>query len=119
MRKNVKCQFEDIIKEIKEIYVKYGDEGIEKDDDWCLYMKDEEILLTSECYILDYPEIDDDTDEEILPPKAIENHMDIVYRPELIQDAITAALYQKPNATNSELLCAVNYYIRYDSFMQI
>lgn len=45
--------------------------------------------------------------------------MDIVYLPELIQDAITAALYQKPSATNNELLNAVNYYLQNDSFMQL
>ena len=119
MRKNTKCQFEQIIKEIKEIYLKYGDKEVEKDDDWCLYTKDEEISLTSECYILDYPEIDDDTDEEVFPQKAIENQMDIVYRPELIQDAIIAALHQKPDAANNELLCAINYYIQHDSFMKM
>lgn len=119
MKKNTKCQFEEVITEIKELYVKYGDQGVQADDDWCLYTKDKEILLTSECYILDYPDIDDDTDEEIFPPEAQESHMDIVYLPELIQDAITAALYQKPSATNNELLDAVNYYLQNDSFMQL
>ncbi|MCM1183213.1 MAG: hypothetical protein NC337_07550 [Roseburia sp.] len=119
MRKNIKTQFEEVINEIKEMYLKYGDKEVEADDDWCLYMKDEEISLMSECYILDYPEIDDDTDEEVLPQEAIENQMDIVYRPELLQDAIIAALHQKPNAANDELLHAIKYYIQHDNFMQM
>ena len=118
MNKNNKYKFNDIINTIKETYLKYGDDEVYKDNDWCLYSKDENLLLDSCCYVLDYPEIDDETDEEKLPLLAVKNNMNTVYRPELIQDIITSALYQKRDATNIELLNAVHYYFENDSFLE-
>lgn len=118
MNLNIKCTIEDVINAIKDLYNSGGEDAVISDNDWCLYVSDMELNLASECCIADFPEIDDDTDEETYPDFAIEHEMDSCLLPELVQDVVLSALEQKKDATNVEILEALNYYLDNDCFME-
>lgn len=70
------------------------------------------------CYIDVYPDFTDD-DDEILPEFIINNHCQLVYRDEMLQDIIISALGRKKDVTNEELMKAINYYESNDTFLKI
>lgn len=116
MQKNIKCTLADVIENIRQTYLKSSEEDIMSDSNWCLYVRDDELLLSSECCVADLPIVNDETDEEIFPAFAVENGMDIMYLPELIQDVLISALHHKKNASDDELAEALNYYFENDCF---
>lgn len=118
MELNTKCTINDVITELKDLYFSGGEDAVMSENDWCLYVADMELTLASECCIADFPEVDDDTDEETYPDFAIENEMDGCLLPELVQDVVLSALEQKNDATNEEILEALNYYLDNDCFME-
>lgn len=118
MEQNVKCTIEDIINCLKDKYLDEGEQALWDDSDWHVYVADDdELLLTTICCITAPPDFDEETDEEIIPEFAVENGVDGSILPEIIQDVIINALEQKRNATNDELLKALNYYMDRDTFM--
>lgn len=116
--KKTKYLFTEVIDEIKEIYLKDGDSAFYKEDGWCLYAKDIDIKLDSECYVLPYPDITDD-DEEILPEFAVQNNLEFVYRDEMLQDVIAMAVDEDEDISNKKILKAIQYYDENDTFMEI
>ena len=38
MIKDKSCLFKDIIEDMKNIYLEFGDEKLIEDDDWCIYL---------------------------------------------------------------------------------
>ena len=66
MIKDKSCLFKDIIEDMKNIYLEFGDEKLIEDDDWCIYTVEEKLEPDTECYVFDYPDYDDETGEEIL-----------------------------------------------------
>lgn len=117
-RKKTKYLFEEVINEIKEMYLKDGNSAFYQDDGWCLYAKDIKIKLDSECYVLPYPEIDDEDDTEQFPEFAVQNNLEFVYRDELLQDVIAAAVDEDEDISNKKILKAIKYYDEYDTFME-
>ncbi len=117
MKQNIKCTIEDILNSLKNKYLKEGKQALCNDNNWHIYVADDELLLTSVCCITAPPEFDKETDEEIIPVFAIENGMNGSILPEILQDVIINAFEQKRNATNGELLKALNYYMDKDTFM--
>lgn len=117
--KKQKYVFEEIINEIKEMYLQDGEQVFYKEEGWCLYSKSDKINLKSECYVLPYPICDMETDTEELPEFAIQNKLELVYRDEMLQDVITAVLMEEENASNKVILKAIKYYDEYDTFMEI
>ena len=71
MIKEKSRSFKDIIEEMKDIYLEFGNEKLIEDDDWCIYTVEEKLEPNTECYIFDYPDYDDETGEEILPEYAV------------------------------------------------
>jgi len=94
-----------------------GENALYADSDWHIYVADDELLLTTVCCVTAPPDFDDETDEEIIPEFAVENGMDGSVVPEVFQDVIVSALVQKSDATNDELIEALNYYLDNDTFM--
>lgn len=76
------------------------------------------LYLPPPFYIAPRPEFDEN-EEEIFPEYAIENNMDYPIMPELVADAVINALNQKRDATEKELLKALNYYLDADTFYQV
>ncbi len=116
--KKQKYLFKELITEIKEAYLQDGDASFYKDGGWCVYAKSDKLDLKSECYVLPYPDIDDD-DNEKLPEFAMRNGLEFVYRDEMLQDVIAAAVDEDEDISDKKLLKAIRYYDEYDCFMEI
>ena len=104
-------KFQEVLRNIKENL----DEGVS----YCIYSKISdcsELDLDTICYIDDYPEITDD-DDEIYSEFVVNNSLNIIFREELVQDVVRNVLHQKALATDGELIKAISYYSKKDSFM--
>lgn len=117
MKQNVICTIEDVISLLKGKYLKEGEEALCNDNNWHMYVADDEWFLTTACCITAPPDFDEETDKEIIPNFALENGMYGSVLPEILQDVIINVLRQKKDATNEELLKALNYYMDKDTFM--
>ena len=85
-------------------------------DDFCLYGKEDgELALEKLYWVADYPDVVDDSD--VYPADASEQHLQLVYYGEQFLDVLTVALEEKPEASHQDLVGALNYYNRYDIFM--
>lgn len=76
--KKQKYIFEEIIDEIKEMYLKEGDQAFYKEEVWCLYSKNSRLSLKTKCYILPYPKYDLENDDETMPAFATQNHLELL-----------------------------------------
>lgn len=119
-KKEKKYVFSEIINEIKKVYFERGAKALYQDGNWCVYVLEEDIYpnLNTECYIDEWPDVTDD-DEEIYPEFIDNNNYKLAYTCEMIQDVIISALSRKENATNEELMTAIDYYDEHDIFMEI
>ena len=118
MIKEKSRSFKDIIEEMKDIYLKFGNEKLIEDDDWCIYTVEEKLEPNTECYIFDYPDYDDETGEEILPEYAVKHQMKCVTTFEALQEVIVNSLGQRSDLTVEQLIDAVNYYFDNIAFME-
>lgn len=114
--KGKQYRFEEIISQMKEIYIKEGCEALLNDDEWCMYSNEDDFNLNSICYIDDYPDIDDETYEEVYPKFITINALSLVYTDEQLQNIIISALSQNVELTNEDLMKAILYYDEYDCF---
>lgn len=119
LEKNREYKFYEVINELRKKYIDIGEKELYKDNNWCVYSKDDDIHLNSNCYIDEYPEIDDDTYEEKLPEFILNKELELVFRDETLQDVVISALKRKGNISNEELMEAVNYYDDNDSFLEL
>ncbi len=115
---NTKCTIRDVLLSIKEKYLLEGERAVEEDNDWYIYESDDILSLSTSCCISSRPEFDEN-DEEIFPGFAIENDMDYSLMPELVTDVVINALDQKRDATEEELLKALNHYLEADAFIKL
>lgn len=118
MKQNTKCTMKDVLLSIKEKYLREGQRAVEEDEDWYIYESDDILSLSTPCCIASRPDFDED-DEEIFPEFAIENNMDYSIMPEIVIDVVLNALHQKKDATDEELLKALNYYLDADAFLEL
>ncbi len=95
-----------------------GESAVEEDNDWYIYESDDILSLSTSCHIAPRPEFDEN-DEEIFPEYAIENNMDYSIMLELVTDVVINALGQKKDATEEELLKALNHYLDVDIFIKL
>ena len=85
-------------------------------DDFCLYGKEEgELALARSYWVSNYPDVIEDRD--IYPADVVEQNLQLVYYGEQLLDVLTVALEEKPDASCQDLVEALNYYNRYDIFM--
>ena len=85
-------------------------------DDFCLYAKEYgELRLNSLYWVSNYPDVVEDRD--IYPTEVAEQNFQLVYYGEQLIDVLTVALEEKPDASLQDLVDALNYYNRYDIFM--
>ena len=108
MRKHQELSLEQIIEQVR----------VDKlaSDDFCLYGKEEgELALARLYWVSDYPDVVDDSD--VYPADASEQDLQLVYYGEQLIDVLTVALEEKPDASLQDLVDALNYYNRYDIFM--
>ena len=85
-------------------------------DDFCLYGNDEGDLALDSLYLVsDYPDVVDDKD--VYPVEVVEKNLNLVYYGEQLIDVLIVALDEKPNASLQDLVDALNYYNRNDTFM--
>ena len=85
-------------------------------DDFCLYAEEYgELRLNSLYWVSDYPDIVEDRD--VYPTEVAEQNLQLVYYGEQLIDVLTVALEEKPDASLQDLVGALNYYNRYDIFM--
>lgn len=113
--------FEAVVDELKRIYTEQGTQAMYDDNNWCVYVREDDIDqidLDTLCYIDEYPDITDD-DDEILPEFILEKDCELAYRDEMLQDIVISALDRKADITNEELMEAIDYYDNYDTFMEV
>jgi hypothetical protein len=91
---------------------------VEEDNDWYIYEADDMLSLSTPCYIGSRPEFDEN-EEEIFSEYAIENNMDYSIMPELVDRCCYQCLNQKRDATEEELLKALNHYLDADTFIKL
>ena len=85
-------------------------------DDFCLYGKEDgELALDRLYWLSDYPDVVEDRD--VYPMDVAEQDLQLVYYGEQLIDVLTVALEEKPDASLQDLVGALNYYNRYDIFM--
>lgn len=85
-------------------------------DDFCLYGKEEgELALARSYWVSNYPDVVEDRD--IYPADVVEQDLQLVYYGEQLLDVLTVVLEEKPDASPQDLVEALNYYNRYDIFM--
>ena len=108
MRKHQELSLEQIIEQMR------VDES--SSDDFCLYAEEYgELRLNSLYWVSDYPDIVEDRD--VYPTEVAEQNFQLVYYGEQLIDVLTVALEEKPDASLQDLVDALNYYNRYDIFM--
>lgn len=85
-------------------------------DDFCLYGKEDgELALDRLYWVSDYPDVVEDRD--VYPADVVEQDLQLVYYGEQLIDVLSVALEEKPKASHQDLVEALNYYNRYDIFM--
>ena len=85
-------------------------------DDFCLYGNDEGDLALDSLYLVsDYPDVVDDKD--VYPVEVVERNLNLVYYGEQLIDVLIVALDEEPDASLQDLVDALNYYNRNDTFM--
>ena len=85
-------------------------------DDFCLYGKEDgELALEKLYWVADYPDVVEDRD--VYPADARDQDLQLVYYGEQLLDVLSVALEEKPDASPQDLVEALNYYNRYDIFM--
>ena len=85
-------------------------------DDFCLYGKEDgELALARSYWVSDYPDVVEDRD--VYPMDVAEQDLHLVYYGEQLIDVLSVALEEKPDASPQDLVDALNYYNRYDIFM--
>ena len=108
MRKYQELSLEQIIEQVR------VDES--SSDDFCLYGKEGgELALERLYWVSDYPDVVEDRD--VYPMDVAEQNLQLVYYGEQLIDVLTVALEEKPDASLQDLVDALNYYNRYDIFM--
>ena len=108
MRKYQELSLEQIIEQMR------VDES--SSDDFCLYGKEGgELALERLYWVSDYPDVVEDRD--VYPTDVAEQDLQLVYYGEQLIDVLTVALEEKPDASLQDLVDALNYYNRYDIFM--
>ena len=108
MRKYQELSLEQIIKQMR----------VDKlsSDDFCLYAKEYgELRINSLYWVSDYPDVVEDRD--VYPMDVAEQDFQLVYYGEQLFDVLSVALEEKPNASHQDLVDALNYFNRYDIFM--
>jgi len=78
-------------------------------------MEDGELKLDCLYWVSDYPDVVEDRD--VYPADARDQDLQLVYYGEQLIDVLAVALEEKPDASHQDLVEALNYYNRYDSFM--
>ena len=108
MRKYQELSLEQIIEQVR------ADES--SSDDFFLYGKDDgELILDRLYWVSDYPDVVEDRD--VYPADTSEQDLQLVYYGEQLIDVLSVALEEKPDASQRDLVEALNYYNRYDIFM--
>ncbi|APC40314.1 DUF7716 domain-containing protein [Clostridium estertheticum] len=119
LTKNKEYKFYQIINELRNIYLQDGSKKLYQDNNWCVYSQLDNVELKSNCYIDEYPEIDDTSFEEKSPSFIEERELQLIFRDELLQDVIVSTLSRKENASNEELLESIHYYDDNDTFLEL
>lgn len=117
MEQNTKCTIKDILCALKDAYLRGGEQDFWDDSGWHVYLSGAGDLLLETACITAPPAFNEETDEEILPEFAVKNGMDGSILPEIFQDVVCSAMEQKRDASNEELLEALNYYLERDTFL--
>ena len=108
MRKHQELSLEQIIEQVRANQL--------SSDDFCLYGKEDgELELARLYWVSDYPDVVEDRD--VYPTEVTEQDLLLVYYGEQLIDVLAVALEEKPDASHQDLVEALNYYNRYDSFM--
>ena len=79
--------------------------------------------LNDEVYVGSAEEVsddvpDDDYDYALLPQPVKDRDWWLSYSGELVEDVVANVLMQKPDASDQELLVAIEYYSKHDAFLE-
>ena len=108
MRKHQELSLEQIIQQLRVDQL--------SSDNFCLYGKEDgELKLDCLYWVSDYPDVAEDRD--VYPADATDQHFQLVYYGEQLIDVLAVALEEKPDASQQDLVDALNHYNWYDSFM--
>ena len=91
--KKSKYLFTELIDEIKEMYLSDGDEAFYRDESWGLFAKKGKVKLNSECFVI--------------PDSVVD------------WDVISMAIDDDEEISNKKIFKAIQYYDKYDTFMEL
>lgn len=120
MELNTICTIGDVIRARRDLYLREGEDVLSHSLDWFIYTKgtEPEYCLDTPCIIANPPDYDDERGLEIFPAFCDEHRMYSELMPEMLDDVLLSALGQKRDASEDELLYALNYYADMDAFFQ-
>ena len=119
MELNTFCTLGDIIRILRKQYLEQDGNAFYNSENWFIYTAGEEaeFRLDTPCAIAARPDHDDERGLEILPAIVDEHRLYGELMPETLEGVIASALDQKRNASEEELLRALNYYAEQDGFL--
>ena len=120
MELNTVCTIGDVIRARRDLYLQGGEDALSRDLDWYLYTRgtEAEYCMDTPCIIADPPGYDDQRELELFPSFCDEHRMYGELMPETLDEVLLSALEQKRDASEEELLRALNYYADMDAFLQ-
>ena len=90
----------------------------QKFDNCCLYgeKKETDVDITDHCY-WDQPPVEGENGGEIYPAVVQEKQLEVICSGDILVDVVANALQQKPDASDLELVEALNHYLHTDGFI--
>ena len=120
MELNTVCTIGDVLRARRDLYLRQGRDALSHSLDWFIYTRGDEpdYRMDTPCIIADPPGYDDQRELELFPAFCGEHRMYSELMPEMLDDVLLSALEQKRDASEEELLYALNYYAEMDAFFQ-
>ena len=120
MNLNTVCTIGDVIRARRDLWLGGGSDALARDLDWFLYTEgtEDDYRMDTPCIIADPPDYDDERELELFPAFCDKHRMYSELMPETLDDVLLSALEQKRDASEEELIYALNYYADMDAFFQ-
>ncbi|MEY8387222.1 hypothetical protein AALC17_07975 [Oscillospiraceae bacterium 38-13] len=120
MERNTVCTIGDVIRARRDLWMEGGSDALARDLEWYIYTEgtEEEYGMDTPCIIADPPGYDEEREMELFPDLCDVHRMYGELMPEMLDDVLISALEQKRDASEAELLRALNYYEEMDAFLQ-
>ena len=120
MELNTLCTIGDVIRLRRDLYLHQDKDALFRSLDWFIYTRgaEPEYRMDPPGIIAAPPDYDGERELELFPAFCDEHRMYSELMPEMLDDVLISALDQKRDASEEELIYALNYYAEIDAFFQ-